>query len=202
MSARLDLNKKSYPIQILLWHKRGPSNVSWWILNLRQRCRKLFESKGTGNNVLSIISLLVWIGLIDDPLATPLIPYAVRVFGPFFFKSILAHCVGSGWSLKISTRFIRTAFLNGLMPERRGNQTWQRPSSRLLGDIIRPGGKFVETSINRRSFYEAGIISIKAQKIVWTCSNKRSFNPNWHELWKQGKCSSLEPLRGIFYKTQ
>ena len=27
-------------------------------------------------------------------------------------------------------------------------------------------------------------------------------NPNWHELWKQEKCSSLVPPRGIFYKTQ
>ena len=25
-------------------------------------------------------------------------------------------------------------------------------------------------------------------------------NPNWHELWKQEKCSSLAPPRGIFYK--
>ena len=43
------------------------------------------------------------------------------------------------------------------IPERRGNQTWQRPSSRLLGDIIGPGGKFVGTTINRRLFYKAGI---------------------------------------------
>ena len=27
-------------------------------------------------------------------------------------------------------------------------------------------------------------------------------NPHWHELGKQEKCSSLVPLRGIFYKTQ
>ena len=27
-------------------------------------------------------------------------------------------------------------------------------------------------------------------------------NPHWHELHKQEKCSSLEPPRGIFYKTQ
>ena len=27
-------------------------------------------------------------------------------------------------------------------------------------------------------------------------------NPNWHELWKQEKCSTLAPPRGIFYKTQ
>ena len=27
-------------------------------------------------------------------------------------------------------------------------------------------------------------------------------NPNWHELWKQEKCSSLAPPSGIFYKTQ
>ena len=27
-------------------------------------------------------------------------------------------------------------------------------------------------------------------------------NPNWHELWKQEKCSSLAPPRDIFYKTQ
>ena len=24
------------------------------------------------------------------------------------------------------------------------------------------------------------------------------FNPNWHELWKQKKCSSLAPPRAIF----
>ena len=66
-SARMDLNKKSGPSQILLWPKRGPSNFSWWFWNHRQRCRKLFESKGTGNNVLSIISPLVWIGLMDHP---------------------------------------------------------------------------------------------------------------------------------------
>jgi hypothetical protein len=29
-----------------------------------------------------------------------------------------------------------------------------------------------------------------------------TFNPNWHELLKQEKCSSLPPPRGIFYKTQ
>ena len=29
-----------------------------------------------------------------------------------------------------------------------------------------------------------------------------SFNPHWHELIKQEKCSSLAPTRGIFYKTQ
>ena len=27
------------------------------------------------------------------------------------------------------------------------------------------------------------------------------FNPNWHELWKQDKWSSLVPPRGIFFKT-
>ena len=27
-------------------------------------------------------------------------------------------------------------------------------------------------------------------------------NPSWHELWKQEKCLSLEPPRGIFYKAQ
>ena len=27
-------------------------------------------------------------------------------------------------------------------------------------------------------------------------------NPNWHELWKQGKCSPLAPPRVTFYKTQ
>ena len=26
-------------------------------------------------------------------------------------------------------------------------------------------------------------------------------NPNWHELWRQEKCSSLSPPRGILYKT-
>ena len=26
-------------------------------------------------------------------------------------------------------------------------------------------------------------------------------SPNWHELWKQEKCLSLAPPRGIFYKT-
>ena len=26
-------------------------------------------------------------------------------------------------------------------------------------------------------------------------------NPVWHDVWKQEKCSSLEPLRGNFYKT-
>ena len=25
-------------------------------------------------------------------------------------------------------------------------------------------------------------------------------NPNWHELWKQEKCSSLAPPRDIFYE--
>ena len=55
-SARMDLNKMSGPSQILLWHKRGPSNFSWWFWNLRQRCRKLFESEGAGNNMLGIIS--------------------------------------------------------------------------------------------------------------------------------------------------
>ena len=29
-----------------------------------------------------------------------------------------------------------------------------------------------------------------------------SFNPNWHELLKQEKCSSFPPTRGIVYKTQ
>ena len=111
--------KKLGPNQILLWHKRGPSNFSWWFWNLRQRCRKLFEFKWTVKSVLSIISPLVWIGLIDHPLAKPLILYAVRVFGPFFFKSILAHRVGSGWSLKI-TRFIRTAFINAPYSGKKG----------------------------------------------------------------------------------
>ena len=32
---------------------------------------------------------------------------------------------------------------------------------------------------------------------IWTL-----VNPNWHELWKQEKCSSLAPPRGIFYKIQ
>ena len=31
---------------------------------------------------------------------------------------------------------------------------------------------------------------------------KPKFNLHWHELWKQEKCSSLSPPRGIFYKTQ
>ena len=29
-----------------------------------------------------------------------------------------------------------------------------------------------------------------------------SLNPNWHELWKQEKCSYLAQPRGTFYKTQ
>ena len=33
-------------------------------------------------------------------------------------------------------------------------------------------------------------------------SEKLNFNPHWHELWKQEKCSFLAPPRGIFYKTQ
>ena len=28
------------------------------------------------------------------------------------------------------------------------------------------------------------------------------FNPHWHELWKQEKCSSLATPSGIFYKSQ
>ena len=35
----------------------------------------------------------------------------------------------------------------------------------------------------------------------WT-KNGALVNPDWHELWKQEKCSSLEPLSGIFYKNQ
>ena len=27
-------------------------------------------------------------------------------------------------------------------------------------------------------------------------------NPHWHELWRQEKCSSLAPLRSMFFKTQ
>ena len=29
-----------------------------------------------------------------------------------------------------------------------------------------------------------------------------NLNPYWHELWKQEKCSSLAPSRGIFYKSR
>ena len=32
--------------------------------------------------------------------------------------------------------------------------------------------------------------------------NHTRFNPNWHELRKQEKCSSLAPPRSKFYKTQ
>ena len=30
----------------------------------------------------------------------------------------------------------------------------------------------------------------------------RNVNPVWHDMWKQEKCSPLEPPRGNFYKTQ
>ena len=31
------------------------------------------------------------------------------------------------------------------------------------------------------------------------CDNFNALNPNWHELWKQEKCSALAPPRGIFF---
>ena len=43
---------------------------------------------------------------------------------------------------------------------------------------------------------------------LWLCTISLEFtklglfNPNWHELRKQEKCSSLEPPRSKFYKTQ
>ena len=37
---------------------------------------------------------------------------------------------------------------------------------------------------------------------VWKSVRFANLNPHWHELWKQEKCSSLAPPRGIFYKTQ
>ena len=48
-------------------------------------------------------------------------------------------------------------------------------------------------------------------RLVWShlwslkelnCWNLDYLNPNWHELRKQEKCSSLAPPRSIFYKTQ
>ena len=35
--------------------------------------------------------------------------------------------------------------------------------------------------------------------LVFVNTDKYRFNPHWHELWKQEKCSSLAPPRGIFY---
>ena len=32
--------------------------------------------------------------------------------------------------------------------------------------------------------------------------NKLDVHPNWHELFKQEKCSSFVPPRATFYKTQ
>ena len=37
---------------------------------------------------------------------------------------------------------------------------------------------------------------------MWWKVNADQLNPNWHELWKQEKCSSLAPPIGMFYKTQ
>ena len=40
-------------------------------------------------------------------------------------------------------------------------------------------------------------------RIAYCLLNLRNeFNPNWHELWKQEKCSSLEPPRAIFHEAQ
>ena len=51
------------------------------------------------------------------------------------------------------------------------------------------------------------IINLRLQ---YSCQSRKHFmfkvllllNPHWHELWKQEKCSSLAPHRGIFLKTQ
>ena len=49
-----------------------------------------------------------------------------------------------------------------------------------------------------KDFKKSGWFIVKIrQEVVNIC-----LNPNWHELWKQEKCSSLAPPRGIFYKTQ
>ena len=39
-------------------------------------------------------------------------------------------------------------------------------------------------------------------QIKGTRDEEVEFNPNWHELRKQEKCSSLAPPRSKFYKTQ
>ena len=33
---------------------------------------------------------------------------------------------------------------------------------------------------------------------LWSIKDRKLFNPNWHELWKREKCSSLGPSRGKF----
>ena len=40
-----------------------------------------------------------------------------------------------------------------------------------------------------------GMVAAASLKRFWVIS---SINPNWHELWKQEKCSSLAPPIGIF----
>ena len=40
-------------------------------------------------------------------------------------------------------------------------------------------------------------------EIIWVNGDPdKKFNPVWHDVWKQEKCSSLEPPRDNFYKTQ
>ena len=47
---------------------------------------------------------------------------------------------------------------------------------------------------------EVSILSIQNQNEF--CLQLTRFNPVWHNVWKQEKCSSLEPPRDNFYKTQ
>ena len=47
-----------------------------------------------------------------------------------------------------------------------------------------------------------GILIFNLQFYEQKTITQKLFNPHWHELWKQEKCSSLVPPRGIFYKTQ
>ena len=61
------------------------------------------------------------------------------------------------------------------------------------------GGLFTE--------YFYGLIrkDTSPQRYFWQIfmpkQGETSINPNWHELWKQEKCPSLAPPRGMFYGT-
>jgi hypothetical protein len=46
------------------------------------------------------------------------------------------------------------------------------------------------------------VVGQLSRKLAYLIPAVATFNPNWHELRKQEKCSSLAPHRSKFYKTQ
>ena len=87
------------------------------------------------------------------------------------------------------------------------NQTWLDQTSTLGYNVAGTWNNLgykndpTTTTAAHVGNHRTRVIAGDAQAWPFKSTGFFFLNPNWHELCKQEKCSSLAPPRGIFYKT-